>query len=392
MLQMRGVSKSFEVGHARVQALRDIDLEVAQGVLTAVLGPSGSGKSTLLRVAAGFERPDTGTVTLTDPAGDVTLAGRGRFVRPERRGIGVVAQSGGLFPHLDVAGNIAFGLSGADQHDGGMPSARRGGLSLRRRARSRARVAELLDLVGLHGYERRRVDELSGGEQQRVALARALAPRPRIILLDEPFSALDAALRADLGVQVRDLLRELDVTAVLVTHDQIEALSLADRVVVMREGRIAQAGTPRQIYEQPADADTARFVGDAMILTGDVVATEGTAPCSAGGTAYDRALCVRCPLGLVPVESDCALEPGSSCQIVLRPESLLIGDPDGMGVPARVVGIEYYGHDAMLTVELGTTQEDVHHTVRVRTHDMDQTGLLGRSVSVRVTRPALVLA
>ncbi|HEX5495729.1 MAG TPA: ATP-binding cassette domain-containing protein, partial [Mycobacteriales bacterium] len=203
MLSLRGVEKSFPVRGGTVRALRDVDLEIGSGGLTAILGASGSGKTTLLRVVAGFDRPERGRVALDG----VALVGDGVCVRPERRGIGIVPQDGALFPHVDVAGNIAFGLRG---RPGGRPGIRR---------RSRAeRVGELLEMVGLAGYQRRRPDELSGGQQQRVALARALAPEPRVVLLDEPFSAIDAALRTELGVEVRDLLRRLETTAVLVTH------------------------------------------------------------------------------------------------------------------------------------------------------------------------------
>ena len=203
-----------------------------------------------------------------------------------------------------------------------------------------------------------------------------------MIMLDEPFSAIDAALRADLGVQVRDLLRDLGVTAVLVTHDQAEALSLADHVVVMREGRITQVGAPREVYEQPVDAATAQFVGDAMVLPGTVVAD--------GDVASAGALQVRCLLGLVPVASGCTAEPGSECEIVVRPESLEICHATGVGMPARVVGAEYYGHDAMLTVTLDA--DGAPQAVRVRTHDLDPTDLIGQTVGIQVTRPALVLS
>ena len=324
MLRLLGIGKTFSARGVEVVALRDVDLQIKPAAMTAVLGPSGSGKSTLLRVIAGFERPDAGELRL----GDRLLAGRGVFVRPERRGVGMVSQDGALFPHLDVAGNIGFGLVGvvADR------------LSPRRRKARAARIEQLLDMVGLGGYQRRRVDELSGGQQQRVALARALAPRPQIVLLDEPFSAIDAALRAELSVEVRDLLRGLGVTAVLVTHDQHEALSLADEVVVMREGRVVQIGTPRQVYERPADLDTARFVGEAVVLDGKVLS------CADGHCRVD------CALGELSAASTARTTVGGACRVLIRPEALTVTDS---GVCAQVVSSEYYGHDAMTTLRLG---------------------------------------
>lgn len=392
MLQLHGVHKIYAVRGEPVAALRGVDLTIAGGVLTAVLGPSGSGKSTLLRVVAGFERPDRGAVLL---AGRV-LAGPGHFVRPERRGIGIVPQDGALFPHLDVAQNIGFGLIDSPWDRWGRA---------RRHARA-ARIAELLELVGLPGYGRRRVDELSGGQQQRVALARALAPRPRVVLLDEPFSAIDAALRMALGTEVRDLLRRLAVTAVLVTHDRQEALSLADRVVVMRDGRIAQSGTPRQVYEQPADAQTARFVGDAMVWPGRVV-----------GRADGQPL-VACPFGTVPARSGAGgpgpdPAPGTACRVLIRPEQLVLRDATGgPGAPGQVVGTEYFGHDAMVTLRLagrcvpaegdGAAEDDaprdpaspgggVAATVRVRTPGVGLADLAGRPVRITVAGQVLLL-
>ena len=217
-LTIRGLAKAFDA----TPVLTGVDLDVPAESLTAVLGPSGCGKTTLLRLVAGFLRPDAGTIAF----GEEVVAGPGRFVTPQRRRVGYVPQEGALFPHLDVAGNIAFGLPG-------------------RARRSRDRLAELLDLVGLDArLAGQYPHELSGGQQQRVALARALAPRPSVVLLDEPFSSLDAGLRESTGRAVAEVLRSARATAVLVTHDQGEALSLADQVAVMRAGRFLQVASP----------------------------------------------------------------------------------------------------------------------------------------------------
>ena len=211
--------KSF--GEAR--AVNGFSLEVGEGETVAIVGPSGCGKTTTLRLIAGFERPDSGTIAV----GGRVLAGPGVFVPPEKRRIGVVFQDYALFPHFDVAGNVAYGLG---------------------RGASRGRVSEVLDLVGLGEVADRSTDELSGGQQQRVALARALAPAPDLILLDEPFSNLDASLREQVRGEVRRILQAQGVTSVFVTHDQEEALSLADTVAVVNEGRVEQVGTPEEVY------------------------------------------------------------------------------------------------------------------------------------------------
>jgi thiamine transport system ATP-binding protein len=225
------------VRYGLLTAVSDVDIEVADGEVVALLGPSGCGKSTLLLTVAGLERPAAGTVCWdgTDLAG----------VAVHRRGFGLVFQDGQLFPHRDVAGNVEFGL-------------RMAGLD---RAARRDRVAELLTLLGLEGYQRRRITELSGGERQRVALARALAPRPRLLLLDEPLSALDRALREQLALDLARVLRVSGTTALVVPHDHDEAFTLADRVALMRAGRITQTGRPEQVWRAPADEPTARFLG-----------------------------------------------------------------------------------------------------------------------------------
>ena len=232
---MSGVDAS----HPGARVLHGIDLTVPAGTTTAVLGPSGCGKTTLLRVVAGFMRPEAGEVWLDDDL----VAGPGTWVAPEKRGIGYVAQEGNLFPHLDVARNITYGLPRAERRD-------------------QARVAELLELVGLpDDLAARRPDQLSGGQQQRVALARSLARRPHIILLDEPFSSLDPELRTATRDAVAAALRREQATVVLVTHDQGEALSFADQVAIMHEGRLTQVGPPAQVYREPTGHRAALSLG-----------------------------------------------------------------------------------------------------------------------------------
>jgi iron(III) transport system ATP-binding protein len=302
-LTITGVTKAF----GPTPVLLGVDLHVPERTLTAVLGPSGCGKTTLLRLIAGFDVPDSGTIAL----GGQVVAGSGRPVPPQKRRVGYVPQEGALFPHLSVAANVTFGLP------------------------RRSSAAEFLALVGLDSeLGDRHPHELSGGQQQRVALARALAPRPSVVLLDEPFSSLDAALRDSTRRAVAAALTAAGATAVLVTHDQAEALSMADQVAVMRAGRLVQLAAPSVVYGEPADAAVARFVGEAVLLPGAV----------AGGTA-------SCALGRVPVP-DAADGPA---RILLRPEQLVIGAD---GVPARVLDVAYFGHDAAvrLTLETGGTE------------------------------------
>ena len=294
------VSKAF----GRTRAVDEVTLEVERGELFAVLGPSGCGKTTLLRLIMGFERPDAGRVAV----GDRPMAGPGTFVPPERRRIGMVFQDYALFPHLTVERNVAFGLP--------------------RRDRART-VVRTLELVGLQHKPGRYPHELSGGERQRVALARALAPGPEVVLLDEPFSSLDATLRGDLRREVELILRETGTTAVLVTHDQEEALSLADRLAVMRDGRLVQIGSPEEVYGRPADRWAAQFVGEVNVVSG----------VSRGGGVETR-------LGVfdVAVAPERASE-GSVVHVAVRPEQLeLRRDARGN---AEVTGREFRGHDVL---------------------------------------------
>jgi iron(III) transport system ATP-binding protein len=305
-LTVRAAHKSY----GPVHALRGADLAVVAGTLTAVLGPSGCGKSTLLRAIAGFERLDAGEIRL----GDRTVAGPGQHVAPHRRRVAIVPQDGALFPHLDVAGNIGYGLD--------------------RATRRSDRIEEVLTLVGLAGHGARMPHQLSGGQQQRVAVARALAPRPPLILLDEPFSALDAGLRAGLRADIRAALAADQATAVLVTHDQGEALSMADQIIVLRDGRVMQQGSPIEVYRTPADPWVARFVGDAVLL-----------PATADGDRADT------PLGQLSLA-----RPHTGQTIVLiRPEQIRLSPPGRSApatVPATIRRALFHGHDAVLDLVL----------------------------------------
>jgi iron(III) transport system ATP-binding protein len=305
-LSIVGLRKSF----GGPPVLDALDLEVAHGSLTAVLGPSGCGKTTLLRLIAGFERAELGTIRV---AGRV-VSGERTHVAPEQRGVGFVAQEGALFPHLDVAANVAFGLPRAERRSG--------------------RVRELLELVGLADLAKRRPHELSGGQQQRVALARALAPSPQLVLLDEPFDALDAGLRTQVRAEVRSVLRDSGATALLVTHDQEEALSLADVVAVMRDGAIVQAADPQTLYRDPIDAELASFLGEAVLLAGELHAGHAD-------TALGR-LPTRGANGLATTHGS----------VMLRPEQILCREPVAGAPRGRVLATQFYGHDATARIAL----------------------------------------
>jgi len=324
-LTVTGLHKAF--GDHPV--LTGVDLEVQAGSLTAILGPSGSGKTTLLRLLAGFERADAGTISI----GDGLVDGPGVYVAPERRHIGYVPQEGSLFPHLTVEANVGFGLPARE---------RRGGWA-----------QSLLDLVGLGGLGRRYPHQLSGGQQQRVALARALAIEPAVVLLDEPFASLDAHLRASVRADVQEIFRRAGTTAVLVTHDQDEALSVADRVAALRHGTIAQYATPENLYSRPVDADLARFVGDANLLEGVL----------AGAV-------VKTLLGNLPLDSAAAaLGPAGQVTVLIRPEQIELAAADalpaGDGLAGRVTSYDYHGHDAVLRVQPDHAADDRTIVVRV---------------------------
>ncbi len=300
-----GVRKSF----GSVHALDGTDLTLSSGTLTAVLGPSGCGKTTLLRAIAGFDRIDAGRIRVSGQ----DVAGPGLHVPPERRRVTIVPQEQALFPHLTVAGNVGYGV---------------------RRGPERDRAVEaMLELAGLAGLGSRMPHQLSGGQQQRVALARALAPKPTVVLLDEPFGSLDAALRDEIRSEVAGVLRASVATSLLVTHDQEEALSMADVVAVMRSGVIVQQGPPQDVYRRPADLWVANFVGRANILEGRV-AGPGK---------------VECALGLLPVVD--GPEEGR-VHVVIRPEQLqTTALEEGT---ATIEDRRYFGHDVVVGVCLST--------------------------------------
>ena len=305
-LRVSGLTKAF----GSQQVLRGVDLMVPHGSFTAILGASGSGKTTLLRVVAGFERPDDGQIMLGESVVDDA---RHRFVPSEHRRIGYVPQEGALFPHLSVGRNIGFGLARGPER--------------------KARVRGLIELVGLSGLGRRYPHQLSGGQQQRVALARALAIEPEVVLLDEPFSSLDAALRASVRADVLRVLREAGTTSILVTHDQDEALSMADQVAVLRQGAIAQLDTPARLYGRPGDAELAMFLGESNVLEGEV----------RGGVATTG-------LGRLALDGWGDPTRGGTAQVMVRPEQILLGEVATGVVEATVASYEYFGHDAVVRV------------------------------------------
>jgi iron(III) transport system ATP-binding protein len=325
---VEGVRKSF----GATPVLQGVDLDVPAGTVVALLGPSGCGKTTLLRTIAGLETPDDGTVAV----GSKLLAGPGVNLPPEKRRVGMVFQDWALFPHLTVAGNVGFGL----------PKAERGS----------SRVHETLEMVGLAGLAGRMPSTLSGGQQQRVALARALANRPSVILLDEPFSNLDASLRHQIRLEVQRLLSDLRVTSLFVTHQQEEAFVVGQEVAVMLDGVVVQQGAPASLYEAPATIEVARFVGDANFLRG--VASDDKAETCIGPIPLDR-------------------EHSGDVDVMVRPEQVGIYAGDN----GTVEHVEFYGHDSIYLVALdgGTTiRSRVLTTPEFRAGDRVALGFTGR--------------
>jgi iron(III) transport system ATP-binding protein len=333
-LRVTSLTKSFD----GQPVLHGVDLSVERGTLLALLGPSGSGKTTLLRVLCGFERADGGTVEIDG----VRVAGPGVHVPSEARRIGYVPQEGALFPHLSVADNIVFGLP-------------------RQQRRARYRVDELLALVGLPAaYGDRSPQALSGGQQQRVALARALAPSPSLVMLDEPFSSLDAALRIETREAVANALAATGATAVLVTHDQAEALSLGHEVAVLWRGRLVQTDSPEAVYRRPVSRELASFVGDAVIVPGSIDrANSKQVICEFGTLSIARAMTAN------DIDVD----------VMIRPEQIrIVSDHrgEGDGVEAVVEKVVFYGHDASVMLRSVTGARGVQ--IRVAGHSHPRVG------------------
>ncbi len=315
-VRVAGITKAFD---GSTTVLRGVDVAVDAGATLALLGPSGCGKTTLLRIIAGLEQPDEGTVTV----GGRTLTGPGTLVPPERRRVGMVFQDWALFPHLSVARNVGFGLP-------------------RQERRSSPRIDEALELVGLAGMGERMPATLSGGQQQRVALARAIAPRPSVLLLDEPFSNLDASMRSQVRTEIHQLLVEMGITTIFVTHDQDEAFVLGDQVAVIADGSVVQLGPPATLYRCPATRWLADFVGDANFVAAEATGSEAATP-----------------LGMVKLHS----EAEGPVEVLMRPEELELvpvdeieaGGVDGEpmpGVEGLVELVEFVGHDTTYVVRV----------------------------------------
>lgn len=331
-LRASGLCASFD----GIEVISDLTLDVREGELLAILGPSGCGKTTSLRLIAGFELATAGSLEI----GGESVIGPKNFRPPEKRGVGMVFQDYALFPHMTVLENIEYGLQGVE-------------------GRHRM-TAQALTMTNLTNFRNRRVHELSGGEQQRVALARAIAPQPKLLLLDEPFSNLDPSLRSRVREELHDIVRQTGITTILVTHDQEEALSIADRVAFMTSGNIVQIGSPEEIYLQPASIDVAAFIGETNVLYGIV-----------SNSSVDT------PLGTFA-----ATDNGSIAAVLVRPEHLVLSKT---GIPATVTHREYYGHDQILRVQLDDTTL-VRIRIDSRTHHLP-----GDKVLISLSEPPLIL-
>ena len=316
-LELAGI----DLAYGAHKVVRKLSLQLEKGRIGCLLGPSGCGKTTVLRCIAGFEPVVAGQIRL----GDEIVGGDGHHVPPERRRIGMVFQDYALFPHLTVAGNIAFGLRGMDD------------------AQRRERVDELLRIVSLAGQGHKYPHEMSGGQQQRVALARALAPRPSLLLLDEPFSNLDVELRERLSHEVRDIIKATGTTAILVTHDQYEAFAVADEIGIMHEGRIQQWDTPYNLYHRPANRFVADFIGQGVLVPG-IVLSDHEVKVELG--TLNSEIPVECGIGCGDCDRDCTVA------VLLRPDDIVHDDASAM--KAEVVHKAFRGADILYTLRLAS--------------------------------------
>ncbi|MDW7740240.1 MAG: ABC transporter ATP-binding protein [Bacillota bacterium] len=316
VIELKNVTKTYP--GCPEPAVKDFSLNVEEGSIITLLGPSGCGKTTLLRIIAGFEKPEKGSVFISGNQ----VAGDNNWVAPENRGVGMVFQDYALFPHLKVFDNVAFGYREKDKHQ---------------------RVQEVLSLVSLRGYESRYPHELSGGQQQRVALARALARKPAVILLDEPFSNLDAELKDQMRLELKSILKKTGTTAVFVSHDQKDALAISDQIVVIKDGEIQQVGTPKEIYQYPENTFVATFVGRSNLLEGIMA---------------DDACSVQTDIGKFPCLHTHGHLPGEKVCLSIRPDGLEMSDNGSLS--GTIIELAYTGdaYDAVISVE---SSGQVHH-------------------------------
>lgn len=314
---LENITKSYP--GTEESAVKNLSLSVEKGSITTLLGPSGCGKSTTLRLIAGFERAERGRISL---AGKV-VSDTAVWIPPEKRGVGMVFQDYALFPHLSVFNNVGFGYKGKDRTK---------------------RIQEVLDLVNLNGFEDRHPHQLSGGQQQRVALARALTRRPVVVLLDEPFSNLDADLRTHMRVEIKRIVKEAGTTAIFVSHDQKDALAISDRIIVMKNGVIQQNGTPRELYQYPENRFVATFVGQTNLLEGAIGEDGGS---------------VNTLLGNIPCHHTHNLNPGESVYLSVRPDGLEL---DAAGtIQGRVVQYTYTGETIDAVIEAILSNGKIKH-------------------------------
>ena len=340
LLELRNIYHAYE-DHTVV---RRLSFQIERGSIACLLGPSGCGKTTVLRCIAGFEQIAAGEISL----GDAVMSSPAMHLPAEQRQIGMVFQDYALFPHLTVSGNVGFGLHGLDQQ-----------------ARQ-ARIAELLAIVGLQGQTQKFPHELSGGQQQRVALARALAPKPRLLLLDEPFSNLDVELRERLALEVRAILKAQGITAILVTHDQNEAFAIADEIGVMHEGRIQQWDTSYNLYHRPVNRFVADFVGQGVFVSGTVI----------DANSIDIELGRLDSAIVTGRETSASLPSGFKVSVLLRPDD--VTHDDASDLKAEVVAKSFRGAEFLYTLKLGSGQQILSLVPSHHNH------ALGESIGVRL--------
>ncbi|MFT4959253.1 MAG: spermidine/putrescine transport system ATP-binding protein [Paracoccaceae bacterium] len=355
-IDARGVSKIFGQGAGKVVALDNVSIEIQQNEFFTLLGPSGCGKTTLLRLIAGFDHPTSGQIMLHGD--DISL------LPPYERPINTVFQNYALFPHMTASENISFGLL----------------MQGRPKSEIAATVAEMLQLVQMQAMKDRKIAQLSGGQQQRIALARALAPRPKVLLLDEPLSALDSKLRKEMQIELKRLQHETGITFIFVTHDQEEALTMSDNIAVMRNGQVLQVGSPRQIYDHPADHFVADFIGETNILGGTLVSVD------------DGIATVKLPSGTVvqsQVPNDVPLGPVT---LAIRPEHVTLAKGDGNLAKGRVTNAVYFGTDTHVHLTLDGF-ENTNFIARVQNRsdgssfeNGEQVGLSCRAADIQILR------